>query len=114
MVFRVFLFSLVWLTSPMMAEAFCINNGTNVTLHSQSLDSHTFEHDIPAGKKVCCSQCSATQKAAIVMIVSGYVPVSGNRHPGWQAECRVKVPPGKQVLVTGDLQHLSCRTQPDQ
>lgn len=96
------------------AAAFCISNQAKTSLHGQSLDSQNFQADIPPGKQACCATCVNPKRRdwTNLLIVSGYVPVTQESQPGWQAECRIKTPATGHVVVTGDISQISCKVQP--
>ncbi|MBF0414984.1 MAG: hypothetical protein HQL77_00455 [Magnetococcales bacterium] len=99
--------------NPVVANAFCLINGTNIQLHSQSLDSTAFQVDIPPGQRVCCDDCLKNGRTvASLLVVTDYVPVSQNSRPGWKAECRFQVSATGQAVVTGNSSHISCAVGP--
>ena len=100
-----FLFSVGF---PTAARAYCVSNGTSVSVHGQSLDSQRFSRDIAPGAEVCCQHCGDGRPRAILLIVTGYVPVTRDSHPGWTAECRVRVASGGRVRVTGNASRITC------
>jgi hypothetical protein len=90
--------------------AFCVLNGTETPLFARSLDSVTFQVNIPPGEKECCTKCVNPRRGkASLLIVSGYVPVSRNSQPGWQGECRIETIGTGQITVTGSISELSCQ-----
>ncbi|HIJ83293.1 MAG TPA: hypothetical protein HPQ00_03715 [Magnetococcales bacterium] len=95
---------------PMVADAYCLINKTNVIIHGQSLDSSAFEADIAPGESVCCDDCLYSgQSTASLLVVTGYVPVSQNSQPGWNAECRIHVSALGQAVVTGSASRINCK-----
>ncbi len=102
------LVSTILLTLPATVHAFCLVNETAVELHAQSLDSQRFERDVAAGGKMCCPACK--RQRTTLLIVTGYVPVSGNSQPGWRAECRARVDRSQTVVVSGGLNRIVCQT----
>lgn len=99
--------------NPVAAGAFCLVNGTNIQLHSQSLDSTAFQVDIPPGQRVCCDNCLKNGRTvASLLVVTDYVPVSQNSRPGWKAECRFQVSAAGQVVVTGTSSQITCAVGP--
>ncbi|MBF0146207.1 MAG: hypothetical protein HQL84_09245 [Magnetococcales bacterium] len=94
---------------PVGADAFCLVNDTNVSIHGQSLDRTAFEADIAPGGSVCCDDClKNNQSIASLLVVTGYVPVSQNSQPGWNAECRTRVSAQGQVIITGTASQIFC------
>lgn len=94
------------------AMAFCIQNDTDVSLHAQALDSSNFSADIAPGGSQCCegSSCFPSGRAqTLIMVVTGYRPVSNDSHPGWQAECRGRVGARQRLTVDGSLDKIQCR-----
>ena len=102
-----FLFSVGF---PAAVRAYCVSNDTSVAVHGQSLDSQRFSQEIAPGAEVCCQDCSGGRSRAILLIVTGYVPVTRDSHPGWSAECRVRVARNGRVRVTGNTSRIICET----
>ncbi len=94
------------------ARAWCLENAGSAGVHVQALDAR-FKDNVAAGESVCCAAgraCRAADGTTDLRIVTGYEPVEqAGGDPGWTAECRVGVPDGRRVRVTGDAAALQCR-----
>ena len=100
------LLAVLW---PSDGGAFCVSNGSDTEVHAESLSPPGFVADIPAGGSACCGKADCVKNgSAMLMLVTGYVPVSEGR-PGWTAECRVKVSAKAAVEVVGSRKAITCK-----
>ncbi|MBF0142776.1 MAG: hypothetical protein HQL57_03310 [Magnetococcales bacterium] len=98
------------------ASGYCVVNGADVEIHVVSLDTPAFVADIPPGEDRCCEAPGCfkrKQRTTILMVVTGYVPVTRESHPGWEAECRIRPSSGDSVMVTGGQQRIQCEIRSD-
>lgn len=100
-----FILAAAW---PTDGRAFCVTNGGTAALHAESLSPSGFVADVPPGGRTCCTASGCVKDGrAVLLIVTGYVPVAEGR-PGWVAECRATVDPTSTVTVTGDKHRIAC------
>ncbi len=99
----------ITLAIPGVAHPFCLINHSSVFIHGQSLDSTSFEADIAPGGSVCCDDCLTDGRSiASLLVVTGYIPVSQNSQPGWNAECRFRLSAQGEAVVTGTESQITC------